>query len=213
VASPLQLGEASTTALVLIECQEGVLGANSVLPALAAEVGDVVPVVARLTRGARAHGVTVVHATFEGSFGRPAASETTPLLRALAPKTADWHAGHPATRVLDAIGLEPADLVIPRHHGLTPTQGTELLPVLRFKGIRTIVFAGVSTNVAIPTSAADAANDGFSVVVPRDAVAGTPRDYSDLVLRHTLAMVATITTTDDLLQSWRETARTPVSQA
>nr|WP_232292104.1 isochorismatase family protein [Frankia sp. QA3] len=63
---------------------------------------------------------------------------------------------------------------MPRRHGLSPTWRTELLPVLRCRGVRTIVLAGVSVNVALLLAAGETVQEGFGVVVPRDAVAGTP---------------------------------------
>ena len=70
-----------------------------------------------------------------------------------------------------------SDLVLPRLHGLSPFQGTELDFVLRNLGVRTIVGVGVSVNVAIKNLAFDAVNAGYQVVIPRDAVAGLPRSY------------------------------------
>jgi len=46
--------------------------------------------------------------------------------------------------------------------------------VLRNLGIRTIVAAGVSVNVALSNLVFDGVNVGYQVVVPRDAVAGLP---------------------------------------
>ena len=54
------------------------------------------------------------------------------------------------------------------------SDGTELDPVLRNLGIRTIVAAGVSVNVALTNLVFDGVNVGYQVVVPRDAVAGLP---------------------------------------
>jgi nicotinamidase-related amidase len=94
------------------------------------------------------------------------------------------------------------DLVLPRHHGLNPAKGTELLPVLQGRGINTIVLTGVSVNLALPLIAGEATEEGFHVVVPRDAVAGTPKEYADLALKHTLGMLATLTMVDSLTAHW-----------
>ena len=37
---------------------------------------------------------------------------------------------------------------------------------------------------------------------PTDAVGGTPADYVPKALRHTLSMLATLTSVDDLLAHW-----------
>ena len=66
-----------------------------------------------------------------------------------------------------------------------------------------IVAVGVSVNVAITNLVMDAVNAAYRVVVPRDAVAGIPADYADAVIDNTLSLLATITTTDGLLEAWR----------
>ncbi len=92
--------------------------------------------------------------------------------------------------------------MLPRLHGLSPFQGTELDFVLRNLGVRTIVGVGVSVNVAIPNLAFDAVNASYQVVIPRDAVAGFPADYVDAVFTHTLAAVATVVRSDEVLAAW-----------
>ncbi len=48
----------------------------------------------------------------------------------------------------------------------------------------------------------DAVNAGYEVVVPRDAVAGLPPSYVDAVFEHTLGLLATVTTTAEVLDVW-----------
>jgi hypothetical protein len=38
--------------------------------------------------------------------------------------------------------------------------------------------------------------------VPRDAVAGVPAEYGNAIIDNTLSLLATITTTDELLRAW-----------
>src|SRR5207244_325080 len=47
---------------------------------------------------------------------------------------------------------------------------------------------------------------GYQVVVPRDAVAGLPAAYVEAVFEHTLGLVATITTTAQIVSVWRPAA-------
>ena len=61
---------------------------------------------------------------------------------------------------------------------------------------------GVSVNVAITNLTFDAVNSSYQVVLPRDAVAGTPSEYVDMVFQHTLLNVATVVTTDDVVEAW-----------
>ena len=50
----------------------------------------------------------------------------------------------------------------------------------------------------------DAVNAAYCVVVPRDAVAGFPAECGASVIDNTLSLLATITTTDDLLRAWKQ---------
>jgi nicotinamidase-related amidase len=189
-----------TTAIVCVECQNGVLGAESVLPALASDSADLVGNVRRLLDAARDFGARVVHATYEGSLGgRP--TGTARLWRTLGPATANWAPGSPETAVIPEL-LGPGDIVLPRHHGLFPTLDSELLPVLKDLGVTTIVLAGVSLNLAITHTAGTATQAGFDLVVPRDAVGGTPAEYAEQVLNNTIAVLGRLTTVDKLIGEW-----------
>ena len=81
--------------------------------------------------------------------------------------------------------------------------GTQLDSILRNLGATTIVGVGVSVNIGMTNLALDAVNRGYQIVMPRDAVAGVPADYADAVIDNTLALVATITTTDEILAAWQ----------
>jgi nicotinamidase-related amidase len=201
MSSSSPLIDPRATAVVCVECQVGVLGEASVLPALAADARAVLPGIEKLVRSARASGVTVVHATFEGRLGAVNPG-TAPLWRAIAPPTEEWAPGHPATRVMPEL-YAAEDLVLPRHQGLSPTWGTELLPVLRGRGVRTLVLAGVSLNVALVLSAGEAAHEGFEVVVARDAVTATPVEYGEQMLRYTFKMLGRVLTVDELAAAWQ----------
>jgi nicotinamidase-related amidase len=79
---------------------------------------------------------------------------------------------------------------------------SELLPVLKGLGVRTVVLAGVSLNLALPTTAGHVTQAGFDLVVPRNAVGGTPAEYGDQVLDNTIAVLGRLTTVDELIAEW-----------
>ncbi len=196
-------------AVLCVECQNGMLGPDAVLPGLAADTGKLVQNLSRLLSAARGRGIRVVHATYEGTLGgRP--TGTARLWRVLGPAIADWEPGATATKVIDEL-LAPGDLVLGRRHGLFPTLDTELLPVLRDLGVQTIVLAGVSLNLALPHTAGHASQSGFEVVVPRDAVGGIPTEYGEQVLNNTIAVLARLTTVDDLIAEWSDSGASGAS--
>ena len=77
----------------------------------------------------------------------------------------------------------------------------------RVIGITSVVVVGVSLNVGIPNTCMDLMNHGFEVIVPRDAVAGTPEEYGEQVIQHTLKVIATVTTSEAILEAWGQAAR------
>lgn len=191
-----------TTAVVCVECQNGVLGAESVLPALAADSSELVASVGRLLDAARQFGARVVHATYEGSLGGQPTG-TARLWRALGPATAHWKPGSVEAAVVPEL-LGHGDLVLARHHGLFPSLDSELFPVLKGFGVTTIVLVGVSLNLAITHTAGHATQAGFELVVPRDAVGGTPAEYATQVLDNTIAVLGRLATVDQLINEWTE---------
>jgi nicotinamidase-related amidase len=194
------------TAVVTSEVQRGVIGDSSALPELAAAARQtkLIPNVAKLVRAARKAGVHVVHATAFHRGDGLGGNRNARLFAAMKRSSVGMLEGTPATEVVPEIGVERTDLVLPRVHGLGPMAGTELDPVLRNMGVSTIVAVGVSVNIAIQNLAFDAVNNGYQVVIPRDAVAGVPTDYAEAVLDNTLSLVSTLTTTADLVRIWKQ---------
>lgn len=191
------------TVLLLQECQKGVIGDRSNLPEMAAAAKvEMIPNVARLAQAARAAGIKVVHATAAHPSDFWGANSNARLFAGTRKSPVKLIEGTEAVEVLDEIGVAPEDFVIARHHGLSPFEGTEIDSLLRNEGIRTIVVVGVSINVAVLNVAFDAVNRAYQVVIPRDAVAGTPAEYVDQVFANTLAYIATVSTTDDVVAAW-----------
>lgn len=198
-----QLLEPSTTALVTQECQGGVIGPQAGLPMLADEARrEAIPNIARLLASARAAQVTVVHCLIQRRPDGRGSNTNARLFAAGASFGADLTPGTPGAAVLPEFGPAEEDLVLVRTHGVSPMTGTDLDSVLRNLGIRTIVGVGVSVNIAITNFVMDAVNRGYQFVLPRDAVSGFPREYSDAVIDNSLALLATVTTAEQILQTW-----------
>lgn len=197
-----ELVDPTVTAVVTSELQNGVVGEHSALPALAEAARSSVLSAGRLVKAARSAGVQVVHGTVYRRADGKGANRNARLFGAVRRSSAQLLPGTPAVDVVPELGVEPDDLVLTRTHGLNPMAGTDLDPVLRNLGVRTVVVVGVSVNVAVTNLVMDAVNRGYQVVLPRDAVGGLPEDYAAAVVDNTLAVLATVTTTDDLIEIW-----------
>ncbi|MFA7764245.1 cysteine hydrolase [Streptomyces sp. NRRL S-448] len=194
----------ATTALLTVECQNGVVGEESALPELAKEARDsgMLERVAALVEAARGAGVQVLHAVAERRPDGLGANTNARLFRAAERLPVRQLTGSRAVEVAAPIVVGGQDLVVRRLHGLSPMAGTDLDPLLRNLGIRTLVVTGVSSNIAIPNTVFDAVNLGYRVVVPADAIAGVPASCTAEVIRNSLALVAAITTAEELLVQW-----------
>ncbi|WP_432079386.1 cysteine hydrolase [Streptomyces sp. YPW6] len=199
----------ATTVLLTVECQQGVVGPDSALPELAAVArsSGALANIARLVAAAHASGVQVMHAIAESRPDGRGGNRNARLFRAAARLPVQQHTGSTAVRVAPPIEVADEDLVVRRLHGLSPLAGTDADPLLRNLGCRTLVVTGVSANIAIPNAVFDAVNLGYTAVVPADAIAGVPAEYTPAMVRNTLALVATVTTTDAVLGGWKRPRR------
>ncbi|MFJ6698793.1 cysteine hydrolase [Streptomyces sp. NPDC091272] len=196
--------EPASTALLTVECQEGVVGADSALPELAAEArkSGALRQVARLVDAAHHAGVQVVHAIAERRPDGRGANHNARLFRAAERLPVQQVSGTRAVRVADPVEVADSDFVVRRLHGLSPVSGTDVDALLRNLGCRNVVVTGVSANVAIPNAVFDLVNLGYQVVVPADAIAGVPADYTQAMVQHTLALVSTVTRSDEVRGLW-----------
>ncbi|MFD9483118.1 isochorismatase family protein [Streptomyces sp. NPDC059991] len=203
-----QLDPASTV-LMTVECQQGVVGPDSALPELAkaARSSGALHNVARLVAAAHETGVQVLHAVAERRPDGRGANRNARLFRAAERLPVQQYSGTTAVRIAEGIDVADEDLVVRRLHGLSPIAGTDVDPLLRNLGCRTLIVSGVSANVAIPNAVFDAVNLGYTAVVPADAIAGVPAEYTPAMIRNTLALVATIATTDAIVACWKRPRR------
>ena len=192
------------TALVTQEVQRAVVGERSPLRELAKAARSALPNIAALVESARGAGLPVIHCTAERRADGRGANANARIFRYMAKSEHPLLQGSEAAAIVPEIPVAESDIVMPRLHGLSPFQGTELDFVLRNLGVTTIVGVGVSVNIAIQNLAFDAVNAGYQVVIPRDAVAGFPREYVEMVFEHTLGAVATLPSTEDVLAAWKK---------
>jgi nicotinamidase-related amidase len=193
---------ADHTAVVTSEIQNGVVGARSALPQLAEAAAPMIPNAALLCRTARAVGAQVVHCIATRRPDGKGSNLNARLFLGVRKSPVSMAPGSEAVSIVSELGPEAGDLVLSRLHGLNPMAGTDLHPVLRNLGVTTVVVTGVSVNVAITNLVMDAVNLGFQVVVPRDAVTGIPTEYADAVVENTLSLLATVTTTEAVVDAW-----------
>jgi nicotinamidase-related amidase len=169
------------------------------------QAGSLAPV-QRLVAGARAAGVPVFWARADHrSDGADFAKTLTDTDQQLRPWTPDNpqptrppHAsGSPGLQVLAELGRQPGDYDVPKHRW-SAFFGTHLELSLRSLGIDTILLVGGSTHVGIASTAYDARDLDFQVVVVRDGCHGFAEQRS-FFLDRVFPRMCRVRTLDEVL--------------
>ena len=143
--------DAKTTALVVIDLQHAIVSRETA----PYSPTDVIRNVRTLADTLRSHGVTideVLRLTVDQSMPRPAGGIPSN-----------------ASDLIPEIGLQSSDVVIlKRQWGAF--YGTGLDQQLRRRGIRTIIMAGIATNIGVESTARAAFDRGYELIFAEDAM-------------------------------------------
>jgi len=186
-----------TTALILIDLQKGILG----MPLLTPHSGDqVLANAALLGRRFNDAGGTVV--LVHVGFSDPPLDRLNPPTDVPAPMPAggypaDWADFHP-----QIAGLR-ADIVIKKRQW-GAYHGTELDLQLRRRGVSTIVLAGISTNFGVESTAREAWQHNYAVVVAEDACTSSAPDMHKFSIEKILPRIARVRDTATILRAFSE---------
>lgn len=183
-------------ALVISECQRGILEAGrSVSSGLAHQASSrgIVARIGELAQHFRAHDLPVVHCTIEHRLDQ-AGMLPNSYLGAMALRSRSMTANTDDVTIPAALGPEASDIVSSRATGLTAFYGTDLDAMLRHSRVRTLVLTGVSTNVALPGLALEAVNRGYDVVLVEDCTAGASAAAHEFFVQNQLRLLARIST-------------------
>jgi nicotinamidase-related amidase len=127
----------------------------------------VVPRVQQALAYFRRHGLRVVHTTFGADT--PDFSDMPLCFRNIA-QAINARVGHPDHAILPAVQPLAGELVVNKPSA-SPFNSTGIDRTLRNMGVRSLVITGISTHMCVLTTARDAADRGYAVVVAEDACA------------------------------------------
>ena len=180
----------SSTALILIDLQYGILAMN-VQPQSSAEVVSRAQKLAQAFRTAHAPVVLVTVGNLpDGKDMLQPLADAAPPPAAVRPE--NW------STLTAELGPQAGDLsIVKRQWGAF--YGTELDLQLRRRGIRTIVLAGISTNVGVESTARDAFERGYEQVFVSDAMASPSAKAHASTLEFTFPRIGRIRTTQQVL--------------
>jgi len=185
----IELG-ARTAALVLIDLQNGIVGLP-LQPRSGKEVAERGIVLARTFRAAGAM-VILVNVEWASDFAdAPGSLVDTPSPRPSGGLPPAW------SMLVDGLA-EPGDLrIVKRQWGAF--HGTELDLQLRRRGVTTIALAGIATNFGVESTARQAWEHGYNVVLLEDACASVSADLHNMAISSVLPRIARVTQSSQIL--------------
>jgi len=184
--------EPSTTALVLIDLQYGIVGMN-IFPNNSGEVVSRASRLAQAFRSVNAPVILVNVANMPDGLDAllPITDSSPPPVTA---RPANWET------VVEELGAENTDIRITKRQW-GAFYGTELDLQLRRRGIKTLVLAGISTNVGVESTARDAFERGYHQIFVEDAM-GSPSEEAHLnSLSSTFPRLGRIRSTEDVIDA------------
>jgi nicotinamidase-related amidase len=163
----------STTALVVIDLQKGIVGRD-----LAPHTGEqVVHVVQELAKHFRSAGapVVLVNVSFSKDL-KDVLRQEIDMPAAMPP------GGYPEqfSELVDGLAM-PGDIRITKRQW-GAFFGTELDLQLRRRGIKTIVLTGIATNQGVESTARQAWEHGYSLVIVEDAISAFSTEMQDFAV-------------------------------
>lgn len=179
-----------STALVLIDLQHGIVGLT-----LSPRSGEsVVGRAAQLAQRFRERGAPVflVRVATSDDNGDALTPETDAPPATGAPKPAEW------ATIVPEIGPRPGDFVITKRQW-GAFYGTELELQLRRRGIRTIVLAGIATNIGVESTARDAYERGFHQILVEDAMTALSGEAHAMTVKAIFPRIGRIRSTAEVL--------------
>lgn len=187
--SDVTLFDPAATALILIDLQAGIVG-------LPLEPFDGVTVVRRcagLADALRRRGTIIVYIRVDlaATGARPV---DRPMLDPSAPPPRE------ASELVPEAGRHEGDPVITKQ-GWGAFAATGLDEALTARGVRTIVLAGIATNIGVESTARAAADLGYEVIFVADAMTSISTDAHRFAVETIFPMLGRVRTTGEIEQA------------
>lgn len=178
-----------STALVLIDLQKGIMG-YPIAPVSRQDLLDTGKTLAERFRKAGGT-VVLVNVNFAPDFGDALRQQVdAPSPRPEGGFPAGW------ADLVDGLA-QPGDILITKRQW-GAFHGTELDLQLRRRGITTIVLGGVATNFGVESTARNAYELGYELVIAEDATASTSVELHDISMKHILPRLARVAKSADI---------------
>lgn len=182
-----------TTAVITIHCQGDIVGPEGAFAAMFHQqvlARDVIGNIQTLHQAARSSEALVVYTRVAWAKDYSNLKANSPLLQAVL-QAGCLTQGSPQTEIIGSLAPQGDDVVITNQQ--VGGWSRDLIAVLEERGIDTVLFCGVATNLSVENTARAASDAGYRVVLVDDACsAATPEAHQATV--ESLGLLGEITT-------------------
>ena len=180
----------STTALVLIDLQHGIVSR----PLAPYSGPQVVENGARVAAAMRAKGATVVYVRVPLNELLHLPSDA-PMRAPDAPPAPEQ-----ASELVPEAGVQPGDLVVSKRQW-GAFYGTDLEQHLRRRGIQTIAICGIATNFGVESTARHAFDLGYKLVFVEDATTSMSEEWHRFTVDNVFCRMGYVRTTQQVIDA------------
>ena len=179
---------AKETALVLIDLEHGIV-ARDLAPYKSA---DVVSRSARLAEAVRKTGGTAVYV-------HVLLSEIVRLPSDVPPAGAGQTPPPNASELVPEAGYQPGTDVLIAKRQWGAFHATNLDQALRRRGIKTIILAGIATNMGVESTARAAQEHGYALVFAEDAMSSMKTEMHEFSVKTMFPLMGHVRSTDEIV--------------
>jgi nicotinamidase-related amidase len=167
---------------------------NGVLPLLGDRAEATLRPAARVLEAARKAGACVAFVRVAFRAGHPEVSDASPMgARVKAMGGFLWDA--PETQVVAALAPLPTEPIVVKHR-VGAFSGTHLAPILRARGVETLVLLGIATSGVVLSTVRHAADEDYRVVVVEDGCADADPEVHRVLMTKVFARQATVVSSE-----------------
>lgn len=178
----------ATTALVLIDLQNGIVGRDT-KPYTATEV---VERSRAMADAFRAKGATVVYVRVDMNDFHTLPSDE--------PMNVPKDVPAAMSEIVESAGMQSGDLLITKRHW-GAFAGTNLEAELRARGIETVVLAGIATNIGVESTLRQGTGLGFAFVTVEDACTTFSPEMQAFAFKSIFPRLSKVRTTQQVLEA------------
>ncbi len=199
-----------TAALIVVDVQNDFCASGGFFDNLGEDLSHIqatVPEINAVINEARKAGVTVIfiQAVYDLEFISPVMAEQRE--RRGRGEVSPCHTG---TSGVDFFEVKPfpGDLIV-RKHRYSAFIGTDLDLILRSRAIKTLIMAGVATNVCVESTARDGYMHDYYIVFLEDCSATTDKDLAASTLENVRRYFGVVCSSKEVINIWKEQSKQP----